>query len=277
MAHGPRRARAQPAATSTSTFPLGCFVAVTGVRGSGQEHARQRHPLPVADAEDLPVEDVARPAQDGSRASSTSTRSSTSTSRRSGARRARTRPPTPACSTRSARCSPATQEAKVRGYLPGPVLVQREGRPLRGVRGRRHDQDRDALPARRLRAVRGVQGRPLQPRHARHHVQGQEHRRGARHAVRGGARVLRQPAGHRPAHADAGRRRPRLRAPRPARADAVGRRGAAGEAGDRAGQALDRPHDLHPRRAHHRPPLRRRAPAAHACCSASSTRATRCS
>ena len=56
----------------------------------------------------------------------------------------------------------------MRGYLPGPLLVQREGRPLRGVPGRRHDQDRDALPARRLRPVRGVQGRALQPRHARH-------------------------------------------------------------------------------------------------------------
>ena len=39
------------------------------------------------------------------------------------------------------------------------VLVQRQGRPVRGVRRRRHDQDRDALPPRRLRAVRGVQGR----------------------------------------------------------------------------------------------------------------------
>ena len=101
----------------------------------------------------------------------------------------------------------STQEAKVRGYLPGSLLVQREGRALRGVRGRRHDQDRDALPPRRLRAVRGVQGRALQPRHARRHVQGQEHRRGARALDRGGARVLRQPADHRPAPADAGRRR----------------------------------------------------------------------
>ena len=31
---------------------------------------------------------------------------------------------------------------------PGPVLVQRQGRPLRGVLRRRHDQDRDELPAR---------------------------------------------------------------------------------------------------------------------------------
>ena len=34
----------------------------------------------------------------------------------------------------------------------GPVLVQRQGRPLRGLRRRRHDQDRDELPAGRLRA-----------------------------------------------------------------------------------------------------------------------------
>ena len=44
-----------------------------------------------------------------------------------------------------------------------PVLVQREGRPLRDLQGGRPDQDRDALPARRLRAVRDVQGEALQP------------------------------------------------------------------------------------------------------------------
>ncbi len=93
----------------------------------------------------------------------------------------------------------STNEAKVRGYHAGPLLVQRQGRALRGVLGRRHDQDRDALPARRVRAVRGVQGRPLQPRHARHRVQGQEHRRGARHAGRRGGRLLRQPAAASPA------------------------------------------------------------------------------
>ena len=107
-----------------------------------------------------------------------------------------------------------THEAKVRGYLPGRFSFNVKRRALRGVRGRRHHQDRDALPARRVRAVRGVQGRPLQPRHARHHVQGQEHRRRAGPELRGGARVLRQPAGHRPPHADAGRRGARLRAPR---------------------------------------------------------------
>ena len=50
-----------------------------------------------------------------------------------------------------------------------------------------------------------------------------------------------------------------LRATGPARHDAVGRRGAAGQAGQRAGQAVHRPHDVHPRRAHDRPALRGRA------------------
>ena len=35
-----------------------------------------------------------------------------------------------------------------------PLQLQREGRPLRGVPGRRRAQDRDALPARRLRHLR---------------------------------------------------------------------------------------------------------------------------
>ena len=73
----------------------------------------------------------------------------------------------------------------------GPLLVQRQGRALRGLPRRRPDQDRDALPARRLRAVRAVPRQALQPRDARRPLQGQEHRRRARHAGRGGAGVLR--------------------------------------------------------------------------------------
>ena len=42
------------------------------------------------------------------------------------------------------------------------VLVQRQGRPLRGLSGRRTDQDRDALPARRLCDLRCLQGPPVQ-------------------------------------------------------------------------------------------------------------------
>ncbi len=100
-----------------------------------------------------------------------------------------------------------TQEAKVRGLPPGAVLVQREGRPLRGLLGRRDHPDRDALPPRHLRAVRGLPGGALQPGHARGHLPGQDHRRGARALLRGGARLLRPPAGHRPPSPDAGRRR----------------------------------------------------------------------
>ncbi len=38
----------------------------------------------------------------------------------------------------------------------GPLQLQRQGRPLRGLQRRRPDQDRDALPARRLRPLRAV-------------------------------------------------------------------------------------------------------------------------
>ena len=62
--------------------------------------------------------------------------------------------------------------------------------------------------------------------------------------------------GDRPPHADAVRGRPRLRTPRAAGHDAVRRRGAAGQAVQRAAEALDRPHRLRPRRADHRAPLR---------------------
>ncbi len=48
----------------------------------------------------------------------------------------------------------------------GALLLQRQGRALRGLPGRRRHQDRDALPARRLRHLRPVQGQALQPRDA---------------------------------------------------------------------------------------------------------------
>ena len=115
-----------------------------------------------------------------------------------------------------------------------PLLVQREGRPLRGLRGRRADQDRDALPAGRLRALRAVPRQALQPRDARHPLQGQDDRGRARDVGRGGARVLQEhPEDQAPA-ADAARRRARLPPAGPAGDPALGRRGAAGEAGLRA-------------------------------------------
>ena len=61
---------------------------------------------------------------------------------------------------------------------------------------------------------------------------------------------------------DPARRRARLPEARPALADALRRRGAADQAGPRAGQAGHGQDALHPRRADHRPPLRRRPQAA---------------
>ena len=64
--------------------------------------------------------------------------------------------------------------------------------------GGRHHQDRDALPAGRLRHLRGLQGAPLQPGDAGDPLQGEEHRRGAGHdGVRGPGLLRERPAGAR--------------------------------------------------------------------------------
>ena len=86
--------------------------------------------------------------------------------RPSGARRAPIPRPIPGSLTTSATCSPPRQDAEGAGLRPGPVLLQRPRRTVRGLRRRRSAQDRDALPAGRLRSLRGVQGQALQPRDA---------------------------------------------------------------------------------------------------------------
>ena len=121
-----------------------------------------------------------------------------------------------------------------------PVLVQRARRSLRDLQGRRPDQDRDALPAGRLRAVRDVPRPALQPRDARGSLQGQVDRRRARDVRRGGAAVLREDPEDPPQAADAARRRARLHQARAAGDDALRRRGAAGEAREGALEGRDR-------------------------------------
>ena len=80
-----------------------------------------------------------------------------------------------------------------RARLQGrPLLVQRQGRPLRDVPGRRRHRDRDALPAERLRDLRGMQGPPLQPRDARDQIPRQVDRRDARPDGRSGAAARRE-------------------------------------------------------------------------------------
>ena len=144
----------------------------------------------------------------------------------------------------------------------GALLLQRARRTLRDVQGRRHDQDRNALPAGRVRAVRDLPRAPVQQGDARGALQGQVDRGRARDVRRGGAQLLRQDPEAAPAPADPARRRARLHQARPARDDALGGRGTAREARRRALQGRNREHALHPRRAHHGTPLRRHREAA---------------
>ena len=105
------------------------------------------------------------------------------------------------------RLRPDRRGARLR--LPArALLVQREGRTLRGVRGGRRPSGRDALPRRRLRHLRGLPRPPLQRGDAAGAVEGQEHRRRAGDQRVGGPGAVRAPP--RPA------RRPRRRSRRSA-------------------------------------------------------------
>ena len=64
----------------------------------------------------------------------------------------------------------------------GAVQLQRARGALRGLQGGRADQDRDALPARHLRHLRGLRRQALRPRDAGGEVQGPQHRRDPRAA-----------------------------------------------------------------------------------------------
>ena len=75
----------------------------------------------------------------------------------------------------SASSSPTTPEAKVRGYKPGRFSLQRQGRPLRGLQGRRRDQasrctscPTSTCPARPARASATTARRSRSTSRARH-------------------------------------------------------------------------------------------------------------
>jgi excinuclease ABC subunit A len=150
----------------------------------------------------------------------------------------------------------ATQEAKVRGYLPGRFSFNVAGGRCEACSGdgtikiEMHFLPDVYVPCEVCKGKRYNRD-TLDITFRDHNIS-----RRAGDVLRGGARVLRQPARHRPPHADARRRGPGLRATGPARHHPLRWRGPAGEAGQRAGQALHRPHHLHPRRAHHGPALR---------------------
>ena len=79
-----------------------------------------------------------------------------------------------------------------RARLPaGAIQLQRQGRALRGVPGRRRDHHAAVFHAGRRGDLRRVQGRAVQQRDARGDRPGQDHRRRARHVDRGGRALFR--------------------------------------------------------------------------------------
>ena len=256
-----RRARAQPAGRRPARPARDVRGGHRRV-GQRQEHARHRGPLSGAGPRAQRLARAGRRARHARRAPSTSTRSSRSTRARSGGRRARTRRRTSACSRRSASCSPAS--------------------PSRGCAATRRAASAStsrAAAARTARATASSRSRcsscpdvyvPCEVCHGkRYNREALEiHYKGKSIAdvlemtiaealdffsavpnVRAKLQTLN----------DVG---PRLRPPRPAGDDAVGWRGAARQALDRAVAPGDRADAVRPRRADDRAALRRRREAA---------------
>ena len=132
------------------------------------------------------------------------------------------------------------EPARVEGarLQAGALLVQRQGRALRGVPGGRHHPHRDALPARRLHRVRVVRRPALQPRDAGGALPPVSIADVLDMTVDAGVRVPREhPQGAAEA-GDAARGRARLHQAGAVGDDAVGRRGAADQAVEGAGQEV---------------------------------------
>ncbi len=113
----------------------------------------------------------------------------------------------------------------------GPFQLQRQGRPLRSLPGRRTAAHRDEFPARRVRHLRHLPRTPLQPRNPAGEVQGLFDRRPAGSDGGGGSTGDGEPAADPAEAANAGRCGAGLHPPGAVVDDAVGRRGAAHQAG----------------------------------------------
>ena len=111
------------------------------------------------------------------------------------------------------------------------VLVQRPRRSLRDVRGQRTTEDRNALPARRLGAVRGLRRTSVRPGGVGGEVPRPIDRRRIGNAGRRSVGIVLRAQEDRRRAADVVRRRVGLRHPGSTRPDAVRRRGPAGQTG----------------------------------------------
>ena len=155
-----------------------------------------------------------------------------------------------------------TPDAKVRGYKPGRFSFNVRGGRCETCKG-------DGTIKIEMHFLPDVYvpcetcgGRRYNRETSGGALQGEVDRRRPRDVGRGGARLLRQDPEDPPSLADAARRRAGLHQARPAGDHALGRRGPAGEALVRALQGGDGADSLHPGRADDGAPLRRHREAA---------------
>ncbi len=145
---------------------------------------------------------------------------------------------------RAVRQAPRGQGARLHG---ASVQLQPVRRPVRGLRGRRAEADRDAFPPRRVDHLRRLRRRPVHARDPGGPVPRQVDRGRAGDVGGRGARALRQRAEGPADPPDAVRRRAGLRVAGSVGGDALRRRGAARQARGRAGAARHGPDAVHPR------------------------------
>ena len=260
------------------TFPLGLLRRGHRRVRLGQVDAGQRHPLHRRwpSRSTTPATVPGRHTHDHRPRARRQGRS-TSTSRRSAAPRGPTRRPTPASSTTSASCSPRRPRRRCAATCQGRFSFNVKGGRCEACSG-------DGTIKIEMNFLPDVYV-PCEVCHgARYNRETLEvHYKGKTIAE-----VLDMPieeaaeffaaipaiARHLTTLVDVGLGYVRLGQPA---TDAVRRRGAAGQARQRAAEALDRPHHLRPRRADHRPALRGHPQAARRAVTAWSTRATPCS
>ena len=208
-ARRPRRSRAQPQERRRRRFPVGTFTCVTGVSRVRQDRRSSTRPSTGRSRTGC----TARATRPGAHDRIDGLKQIDKVINIDQSPIGRTPRSNPATYTGvfdHIRAALREDEGGAGPRVPaGPVQLQRQGRALRGLQGRWSDQDRDALPARRLRPLRALQWPALQPRDARGPLQGQVDRRRARDAGRGGGRLLRQHPEDPPATEDARRRRTR--------------------------------------------------------------------